>query len=348
MQNALLAPIRQVVLESPGSVAVRRSDPPGAPEAGSGTALVRLRLGGICGSDLSAYRGTSPMVTYPRGLGHELLVDVLSCPDRPELEGRRATVSPLLPCGRCRACRRGRSNCCADLAVMGVHTDGGLADAFRVGARQLHPVPEGLADDAAVLAEPLTVAYHAVRRAAPDAGQVAVVFGAGTIGLLATALLTRARGVSVLCADIDPWRLDVARRLGAVPLPAAPAEMRAAVAAATGGELADVVIEATGNAACTALTTEVVAHAGRIVLVGWNRGPTLVDTVALMRKEVDLLGSRNSVEAFPAVLRLLAGGLIDPALLITHRVPLDAASDALRLLDEGSRALKVVLAGAGG
>jgi L-gulonate 5-dehydrogenase len=336
--------VRQVVLEQPRSVVVRDAS---APRPGPGQALVHLRAGGICGSDLSAYRGTSPLVSYPRVLGHELLVDVVACSDRPELEGQRAVVEPLVPCGRCRACRRGRTNCCADLRVMGVHVDGGLAEMTAIDARQLHRVPDGMSDDVAVLAEPLTIAYHAVQRGQPDAGQVAVVLGAGTIGLLIANLLLGARGLRVLVVDVDPWRLEVAERIGATPVRGGAAVAARAVAAATGGEMADVVFEATGNAECTRMTTELVAHAGRVVLIGWNKGPTEVDTVALIRKEVDLLGSRNSADAFGSVLRLLADGMIQPDTLITHRFALGEAAAALRLLDAGGeRALKILLADA--
>src|SRR5438874_12937531 len=123
--------MHKVVLEKPGVVqivdtAVATTRP--------GQAVVRLRSAGICGSDLSAYRGTSPMVSYPRVLGHELLVDVLECADRPDLAGRRAVVEPLVRCGYCRACRAGRYNCCANLRVMGVHVDGGLQDVTTVAS----------------------------------------------------------------------------------------------------------------------------------------------------------------------------------------------------------------------
>src|ERR687894_1827171 len=107
--------MHNVILEQPKVVRIGDAAPA---TPGAGQALVRLRSAGICGSDLAAYRGTSPMVTYPRVLGHELLVDVLDCPDRPELVGRRAVVDPMRPCGRCRACRAGRYNCCANLQVM--------------------------------------------------------------------------------------------------------------------------------------------------------------------------------------------------------------------------------------
>lgn len=265
-----------VILEQPRTVRVVGTDPP-RPRAGE--ALVRLRLAGICGSDLAAYRGTSPLVRYPVVLGHELVVDVLACPDRPDLVGWRAVVEPLLACGQCPPCRKGRYNCCTHLQVLGVHVDGGLREQFTVPAHRLHPVPEGMPDEVAVLAEPTTIAYRAVQRAQVEAGQVAVVFGAGPIGLLIATLLLRARGCHVLVVDVDPWRLQVAQRLGTTPVNARDQDVAAAVDAATGGEMASAVFEATGAAECTRLATAVVGYTGRIVLVGWNKGPTPVDTV---------------------------------------------------------------------
>jgi 2-desacetyl-2-hydroxyethyl bacteriochlorophyllide A dehydrogenase len=333
--------MRQVLLERPGAVSIAEVPPQ---KAGSGEALVRLRLGGICGSDLSAYRGASPMVSYPRVLGHELLVDVLECAGRPEIVGQRAVIEPLIRCGQCRACRSGRYNCCVNLRTMGVHVDGGLQDIFAVDCQQVYPVPPHMPDEVAVLAEPLTIAYHAVQRAQIEAGRIALVFGAGTIGLLIAQLLARARGCRPLVADIDEQRLSVAGTLGAIPVQGDQEALMRQVKEATDGEMADVVFEATGNAACTRMTTDLVAHTGRIVLVGWNKGPVEVDTVTLMRKEVDLLGSRNSANAFPPVLRLLSDGAIDADTLITHRFPLSDADTALDVLDQGvDHALKIVL-----
>jgi 2-desacetyl-2-hydroxyethyl bacteriochlorophyllide A dehydrogenase len=305
---------------------------------------VRLRSAGICGSDLAAYRGTSPMVSYPRVLGHELLVDVLEAPDRPDLVGRRAVVDPMRPCGQCRACHAGRTNCCANLQVMGVHIDGGMQELKSIGASYLHIVPESMPDDVAVLAEPLTIAYHAVARSQIRAGETAVVFGAGAIGLLIAQVLIRARGCRALVIDVDAGRLSVAQSLGATPLQGDEAALSEAVAQATGGEMAAVVFEATGVAACTRMTTALVGQAGKIVLIGWNKGPVEVDTVTLMRKEVDLLGSRNSLNAFPAVLRLLADGVVDANTMITHRFELAEAGAALDILDKGQEnALKIVI-----
>lgn len=334
--------MRHVVLEQPRTVRVRKS---ASKRTGAGEAMVRLRVGGICGSDLAAYRGVSPLVRYPRILGHELVVDIVEAPDRPEWEGRRAVVEPLLPCQRCRACRRGRYNCCVDLRVMGVHVDGGFSDRTVVPLSRLHPIPDTLPDELAVLAEPTTIAYRAIERSQIEAGSVAAIFGAGSIGLLIASLLLRSRGSRALVIDLDPHRLEAARSIGAVPIRAGDREQVVReVERHTGGEFADVVFEATGSAACTRMTTDLLAQTGRIVLVGWNQGPVEFDTVTLMRKEGEVVGSRNSANAFPPVLRLLEDGAVDASTLITHRIALDAVGDALAMLDAGSEpALKVLV-----
>lgn len=334
--------MRKVVLEQPHVVRIAQAAPAAADGAGT---LVRLRTAGICGSDVSAYRGTSPMVRYPRVLGHEMLVDVLECRDRPHLEGRRAVLDPIFPCGSCTACRAGRPNCCVDLQVMGIHIDGGLQERWSIDPAHLHAVPDSMPDDVAVLTEPLTIAYHAVRRSGIEAGRTGVVFGAGTIGLLIARLLVRARGCRALVVDIDADRLAIARSLGAQTLQGDEAALTGLVAEATEGAMADVVFEASGSAVAARATTALAAHAGRIVLVGWSARPVEMDTVALIRKEIDLLGSRNSVNAFPAALRLLADGVIDPATLITHCFALEDTGKALETLDLNSGGVLKVLIG---
>ena len=333
----------QVVLERPGEVRLVDGE---VPNLSAGHALVRLRLAGLCGSDLSAYRGTSPLVSYPRILGHEVLVDVLACREQPQLVGRRAVLDPMVPCGYCRTCRAGRPNCCVHLKVMGVHVDGGLQQMFGVDPRHLYPVPPEMSDEVAILAEPLTIAYHAVRRSAIAAGQIAVVFGAGTIGLLIARLLIRARGCAVYVVDVDADRLRTAVAFGAEPLQGSEAELVASLASTTDGDLADAVFEASGSPAATRATTALAGHGGTVILVGWNRGPIEFDTVALMRKELAVLGSRNSFNAFQAVLRLLHEDLVDASALISHRFPLERSADALELLDvQPGTTLKILITG---
>lgn len=328
------------MLRRPGAIEVSESSAPLPPP---GYALVELRLGGICGSDKAAYRGQSPLVRYPVVLGHELLVNVVTATERPDLVGCRAVVEPLLNCGRCFACRAGRYNACTSLEVMGVHVDGGLADQTLVRLDRLHAVPDELSDELAVLAEPASIAYRAVQRAETEAGMNAIVFGAGPIGLLITQLLLRARGSRVMVVDQDQWRLSIAERLGAVAI-ASDRDIADEVSQETSGEMAHRVFEATGNPACTMQTASVVSVGGRIVLVGWNDRPPTFDTISFMRKEAELYASRNSVGAFPAVLRLMLDRAIDEKPLLTHRFTLGDSREAFELLDHGDRVVKIVIA----
>jgi L-gulonate 5-dehydrogenase len=331
---------KKVVLSGPGEIDVPDAE---VPSLRPGYALVKLRLGGICGSDKAAYRGQSPLVRYPVVLGHELLVDVAAAPERQDLVGKRAVVEPLLNCGRCYACRAGRYNACTSLEVMGVHVDGGLRDETLVRLDRLYEVPDELPDNLAVLAEPASIAYRAVQRAEAEAGMNVVVFGAGPIGLLITQLLLRARGCRVMVVDQDGWRLGIAAGLGAVTI-ASDGHVADEVSQQTSGEMAHRVFEATGNPACTLETADVVSVGGRIVLVGWNDKPPTFNTVAFMRKEAELYASRNSLGAFPAVLRLMRGHAIDESVLLTHRFTLKEARTAFEVLDRGDRVMKIVIA----
>jgi threonine dehydrogenase-like Zn-dependent dehydrogenase len=282
-------------------------------------------------------------VSYPRILGHEVLVDVLEAPDHPTLQGRRAVLDPMIPDWTCRACRAGRTNCCARLRVMGVHVDGGLRESWAVDARHLTPIPNAMPDEVAVLTEPLSIAYHAVQRSGIRAGGTAVVFGAGTIGLLIAQLLLRARGCRALVVDVDAERLRIAEALCAVSLLGDAETLARRVGQETAGDMADVVFEASGSDAATSATTALVGHAGRIVMVGWNRGPVELDTVTLMRKEVDLLGSRNSLNAFRPALQLLSDGVLVTDILVTHRFALGEAGAALDVLDRNEGIVLKVL-----
>jgi 2-desacetyl-2-hydroxyethyl bacteriochlorophyllide A dehydrogenase len=208
---------------------------------------------------------------------------------------------------------------------------------------QLYAVPDALDDETAVLAEPLSIAYRAVQRSGIGAGETAVVIGAGPIGLLIAQLLVRAHGCRVVAFDIDRARLELAAALGALPGEADGTSQVETVARVTDGEMAACVFEVTGVPACVRLTTDLLRPTGRIVLVGWSQGPVEVDTVGLMRREAELVGTRNSTGAFPPVLQLLADGVVDAARMITHRFSLESAPEALHLLDRGEPAVKVVL-----
>ncbi|MGH9593051.1 MAG: zinc-binding alcohol dehydrogenase family protein, partial [Bryobacteraceae bacterium] len=285
--------MRQIVLETPGSFAERIAD---VPRAAPGEALVRIRRVGICGTDLHAFAGRQPFFEYPRVLGHELGVEVLEAPDndRDIRPGDRCAVEPYVNCGECHACRRGHSNCCERLQVLGVHRDGGMQEVFAVPVRLLHK-SERLTLDQLALVETLGIGAHAVARSRLGADDKALIIGAGPIGL-AVFSFARLTGAKIRLLDLSAERRGFAGRFGAETI------------ASADGELADVVFDATGNRGSMETCFQKVAHGGRIVFVGLVQGSITFDDPNFHRRETTLLASRNSCGDFPGIIRLIEEG----------------------------------------
>ena len=335
--------MKRLMLQAPYQLGWDEADPPRPRE---GAAVVRMRAAGICGSDLSAYRGCNAFQTYPCVPGHELGGEVVTMGAgvtglRP---GDRVAVEPQIHCGRCRPCQQGRYNCCQYLKVLGVHVNGGMAEQVALPAHLLHVAPPELTFEQLALCEPLAVGLHAVRRAQVAPGEWVVVLGAGTIGLAAMQA-AKARGARVVSLDVVPAKLELAKRLGAdVTLDAGRQEPAEAVKQLTGGDGAAVVIEAVGKAETIRRTLDLVAYAGRIVIIGHSKDEVSLPAQTLVRKEIDLLGSRNSRGAFPEVIRLMHQGTVDMRPLVSHRLPFSEAIEAFELWDTAPNLIsKIVL-----
>lgn len=198
--------MRALVLKEPLSIAAGEC-PDLNSEPRPGCALIRVRSIGVCGSDLHAFRGHHPFVTYPRVLGHELGCEVLAigANDRGISVGDHVCVEPLLTCGKCYPCRQGRYNCCVNIKVLGIHTDGGMTERIEVPVERLHKPKIDLSYDELALCETLSIGVQAVKRGGVVSGQNVVVVGAGPIGLGAM-IAARAKGAKVLV--IDPIELN--------------------------------------------------------------------------------------------------------------------------------------------
>lgn len=282
------------------------------PRPGPREVLVSVEAAGICAGDMYFYLGKNPYARYPQVCGHEIagVVAAVGGEVRGLEPGQRVVVEPFLGCGRCYPCRLGRSNCCAKLQIIGVHLPGGYAERLTAPASHVHRVPEGLSATFASFAEPVAVGVQACRRGNVSAGEYTLVLGCGPIGL-ALIEVARARGARVMAADVLPARLETAERLGA-RVAMADEGLVQKVLEDTDGEGAPVVIEATGNPAAMEATPHLVAHGGRIVIVGLVKQGTPVTFPGLdfTRKELTILGSRASVDCFPESLELLANGSI--------------------------------------
>jgi 2-desacetyl-2-hydroxyethyl bacteriochlorophyllide A dehydrogenase len=321
--------VKAIVLQEPGKFAHATRDDLGDVPAGS--ALVRVRRTGICGTDWHAFHGRQPFFTYPRVLGHELGVEVerVNDPASDLKPGDRCSVEPYLNCGTCVACRRGKTNCCTSLNVIGVHSDGGMCERLILPARKLHRSAK-LSLDQLALVETLAIGCHAVARAQIERGENVLIIGAGPIGLSVIPFV-RAAGAEPIVADVSESRLAFCRNhMNVRHTVDARSDLKQQVPALLGGELPTAVFDATGNARSMAGTFDLIAHGGRIVFVGLFQGDVTFNDPNFHRREISLLASRNAVSAdFEHIIRLIEAGQVDTTPWITHRTPAAGLLDVL-------------------
>lgn len=297
------------------------------PEPAPGEAVVAVRRIGVCGTDYHAYRGNQPYFTYPRIFGHELsgIVERVNG-DCGELRaGDAVSVIPYMHCGRCAACRGGKTNCCTSLRVLGVHADGGMRERIAVPAALLLRT-NGLSPDAAAIVEPLAIGAHAVRRSGVKPGATALVIGAGPIGLGVMAF-AKASGARVIAMDVNEERLAFcqswAKTDDSIQALDRPLERLAAL---TGGEFADVVFDATGSVRSMTDAFGYAAHGGAIVYVGLVKSAIAFDDPEFHKRELTLMGSRNATrDDFVRVVSALEAGAVDAGRYITHRSSFEGA-----------------------
>jgi alcohol dehydrogenase len=292
------------------------------PEApGPGEALVRVHRVGICGTDISAYLGKMPFVTYPRILGHELGVEVVAVGDGAfnVRMGDRCSVEPYINDPTSYASRRGRPNCCERLQVLGVHCDGGMRPLFSLPARKLH-VSRSLSFEQLALVETLAIGCHAVARSGLSAEEACLIIGAGPIGL-ATLEFARLTGAKCVVLDKSRPRLEFVRRVMHVEQTLEPSDqIDRRLRERCDGHLPDVVIDATGSSQSMSAAFGLVAPGGRLVFVGLTAEEVQFRHPTFHRPEGTLLCSRNALPGdFTRIIGLIEEGLIDTRPWITHR-----------------------------
>ena len=295
---------------------------PSAPAAGQ--ALVRVQRIGICGTDISGYLGKMPFFSYPRIPGHELGVEVLAVGSgvtnvKP---GDRCSVEPYMNCQECYACRRGHTNCCERLKVLGVMMDGGMTEKIVLPARKLH-LANRLAPEQCALVETLAIGCHAVNRGNPKPGENVLVIGAGPIGLSVIEFVKLSGGRTIVM-DMNQKRLDFCREKMGVRdtiFTFADGKELETLGSFTSGELADVVIDATGSNKSMSNALNYSAFAGRVVYVGITQQEVTFPHAPVMhRRELTLMGSRNALPPdFTRIIKLIEEGKIDTRPWISHQ-----------------------------
>ncbi|WP_247679848.1 zinc-binding alcohol dehydrogenase family protein [Chitinophaga polysaccharea] len=333
----------ELICSSPGHLTYARTD---LPVLTPGHAIIKIKRIGICGTDLHAFEGTQPFFQYPRVLGHELSGELVAFDNAPGFrEGEAVTFIPYFSCGTCIACRRGLPNCCEQINVFGVHSDGGMKEYISIpSASLLHG--EGLSYEALALVEPLAIGAHAVRRAAIQPGEYVLVTGAGPIGLAAMEF-ARIAGAQVIALDVNAERLEYCTSRFQVPFAvnARDADAREQVKAITGGDMPTVVMDATGNLQAMNNGIYYLAHGGRYVLVGLQKEVLSFSNPELHKRETTLLCSRNATRAdFEHVIRSIQQGLVNPAAYITHHIDFMAIKDTFpSLADPATKVVKAMV-----
>lgn len=315
------------------------------PSLEKGFSLLRIRRIGICGTDLHAFEGTQPFFSYPRILGHELAGDLIdgipSGFDRDEA----VTFIPYFNCGICVACRQGKPNCCVSLNVCGVHSDGGMAEFLRVPSSSLVK-SHGLSHRQLALVEPLAIGAHGVRRASVQKDEFVLVVGAGPIGL-GTMEFARLAGGKVIAMDINNDRLRFCRERLHVDHTINPKETDAIIALKeiTKGDMPTVVIDATGFRDAINHGFQFLAHSGRYVLIGLQKGEIVITHPEFHKREATLMSSRNATrEDFDHVIQSMKSGAVDPSTYITHEVKFSELKNRFEsILDPKSGVIKAMV-----
>ncbi|WP_026961473.1 zinc-binding alcohol dehydrogenase family protein [Alicyclobacillus herbarius] len=317
--------MKRVVCREPGVLQIEAA---AVPEPNPGEALVRIRRVGVCGTDIHAYRGRQPFVSYPRVFGHELAGEVVSVHGDGEWRpGEAVTILPYLSCGKCVACRTGKPNCCTELQTFGVHVDGGMQEYITMPVQYLVKGGSLSLDELAVV-ECLAIGAHAVWRAKVRPGEHVLVVGAGPIGL-GVMRFAKLAGATVIGMDTNEARLAFSQRWAGVDQIVQPGRAaRTQLLEWTGGDNPAVVFDATGNVQSMASALSYLAHGGRLVYVGLVQDNVPLPDPEFHKREAMLLASRNSTrEDFRRVMEAIAGGQVEVSTFITHRAGLNEVVD---------------------
>ncbi|WP_319558985.1 zinc-binding alcohol dehydrogenase family protein [Marispirochaeta sp.] len=316
-------------------------------EPKEGEALLKMLYGGICGTDLSIYRGKFAYGSYPRIPGHEFSAEIVKIGknDRGLKEGMLVTANPYMNCGSCYSCQRGLVNCCMHNETMGAQRDGSYGEFFVMPIERIYD-GKGLPAKTLALIEPLCISFHGTRRASIKPGEKVLVIGSGTIGILA-ALSAKYFGAEVYVSDIAAERLKHAETLGVdgTILNDSDHALADAVDRITGGNGFDVAIEAVGLAATFQSCIDAAAFGGRVVLIGISKQHLDFDFTVIQKKELNVYGSRNALkEEFLTLIDLVKEGRINVEKVVSKIYLFQEAGEALAELDKnGGGLLKVLL-----
>lgn len=310
--------MKYIVCEKPRKFQLKEKE---APVRKENEALLQINKVGICGTDLHAYAGNQAYFEYPKILGHELASEVIDIGenDKGIKIGDKVVVIPYISCGVCFACNKGKTNCCENITVLGVHADGGLQEQISVPINLLLPANH-LSDDQIAIVEPLAIGAHAIRRSGIETDENVAVVGCGPIGI-GIMKLAQIAGANVIALDMNEQRLNYAKdKIGADHVVNVGGNALREVTEITNGDLCSIVFDASGNKNALETCPDYMSNGGKFVLVGLSKGELTYSHPKVHAKEMTLLCSRNATqEDFEHVMTIL--DKFPTSSFITHNVP---------------------------
>ncbi len=299
--------------------------------------LITVKAAGICGSDVSIFKGTSPVATYPRIIGHEMtgVVTAIGKEVTRFTVGDHVIVKQTESCGVCYACTHGRENVCQELKVRGVNIDGGYQEKLVVPETSAYRISKDLDLRTSVMIEPFTIAFQACSRGRLASDDTLLVYGAGALGS-SVIRVAKSFGARIIVIDIQEDKLEQAKKLGAsVALNGKDPDIREQLLAHTDNYGPTICVDTVCNPSSFEFLLDVVGNAGRLVLMGFDTRPSAIPQFKITAREIDVIGSRLQSGNFEKVIRLFETGAIDPKDMISHYFPYTEIHEAFKVVKSG-------------
>ncbi len=339
--------MKAIVIDKPYEVEIRDVH---MPTVGEGEALLRVLYVGICGADVASYTGNQPFTTYPRIPGHEFSAEIIEIPenDKGLKKGDVVTCNPYFNCGKCYSCERGHVNCCTDNRTMGVQRDGAFCEYVSMPVERIYP-GMGLTAKELALIEPFSISRHAISRAVIHQTDSVLIVGAGPIGLFALLAAKQFAG-KIAVADVLNNRLDLAMSYGADGVVnTATEDIAKFTEEFTDGRGFDVCIEACGRPETFLMCIDEAAYAANIILIGNGKRETTFLHSIILKKELNIFGSRNAMKQdFLDNIELAASGKVDLMKMVSGVYEMDKAAEAFDALAHNKGDLAKLLIRIGG
>ena len=333
--------MKALICKMPGEFSYIEKD---IPSIGQNNELLKIKRLGICGTDYHAFEGTQPFFDYPRVLGHEIAAEVIKSGSGNFKPGDLVTLSPYFSCGNCIACRNGKTNCCVDIKVLCVHIDGAMQEYISVPTSTVI-AGEGLILNELAIVEPLAISAHGVGLAQIKTGDTVLILGAGPIGLGAAAF-SKINGGKVIVIDLNDNRLAFCQdRLGvAHTINPSKIDPLAKLKEITKGDMAIVVIDCTGNLNAINGAFRFLAHGGKFIMIGLQKGKIEIEHPEFHKREAILMSSRNALpKDFATVIKCIRNGLIKPSDFVTHQIPFHQVKEKFNKVAKDQSLIKALI-----